>query len=229
MQGIFHSAHAAVQYALLHKSHQKGKCFVDEWGFWVIRGVQWRIDTVAAYLSDAQKEVGNMDDELAERQGVPAIEGGVLDEDTLPPMLLGTYTPKIDAKGRIALPAKFRTILGKGVVLTRGQERCIYLLPFREFRRMAVQLQRTSVSNKEARDYSRVLMSGASDQVPDKQGRVLVPPQLREYAHLNSDIVIIGVGSRAEIWDANSWEEYLVSKEQGYSDVENDILPVVDF
>lgn len=87
----------------------------------------------------------------------------------LPPLLLGTYTPKIDAKGRIALPAKFRSQLGQGLVMARGQERCVYLLPFDEFRRIASQIQRVSVGNKAAREYLRVFLSGAVDQQPDKQ------------------------------------------------------------
>ena len=69
----------------------------------------------------------------------------------LPPLLLGTYTPKIDAKGRMALPAKFRSQLGPGMVMARGQERCVYLLPQSEFRRIALQIQRTSMGNKAAR------------------------------------------------------------------------------
>lgn len=87
----------------------------------------------------------------------------------LPPLLLGTYTPKIDAKGRMALPAKFRNQLGAGMVMARGQERCIYLLPQLEFRRIAMQIQRTSLGNKAAREYLRVFLSGAVDQDPDKQ------------------------------------------------------------
>lgn len=70
----------------------------------------------------------------------------------LPPLLLGTYTPKIDAKGRMALPAKMRSQLGNGLVMARGQERCIYLLPVMEFRRIAMQIQRTSMSDKAARE-----------------------------------------------------------------------------
>ena len=81
----------------------------------------------------------------------------------LPPLLLGTYTPKIDAKGRMALPAKFRSQLGQGLVMARGQERCVYLLPFDEFRRIASQIQRVSVGNKAAREYLRVFLSGAVD------------------------------------------------------------------
>ena len=107
----------------------------------------------------------------------PAQSGGMMAD--LPPLLLGTYTPKIDAKGRMALPAKFRSQLGSGMVMARGQERCVYLLPQSEFRRIAVQIQRTSMGNKAARDYLRVFLSGAVDQEPDKQGRVLVPQMLR--------------------------------------------------
>ncbi|WP_238548633.1 division/cell wall cluster transcriptional repressor MraZ [Bifidobacterium gallicum] len=143
----------------------------------------------------------------------------------MPPLLLGTYNPKIDAKGRLALPAKFRGQLGEGMVMARGQERCIYLLPQAEFRRIAVQIQRTSMGNKAARDYLRVFLSGAVDTTPDKQGRILVPQMLRDYARLGSQVVVIGVGTRAEIWDARAWGEYLADKEQGYSDIADDVLP----
>ncbi len=146
-----------------------------------------------------------------------------------PALLLGTYNPKIDVKGRVALPAKFRSQLGSGCVLARGQERCIYLLPFAEFRRIAAQIQHTSLSNKAARNYLRVFLSGAVDQEPDKQGRVTLPPMLREYAHIEKDIVVIGVGTRAEIWNREDWDEYLKGQEDGYSDITDDVLPEVDF
>ena len=157
----------------------------------------------------------------------PAQSGGMMAD--LPPLLLGTYTPKIDAKGRMALPAKFRSQLGSGMVMARGQERCVYLLPQSEFSRIAVQIQRTSMGNKAARDYLRVFLSGAVDQEPDKQGRVLVPQMLRDYANLGSDIVVIGVGTRAEIWNRQAWEDYLADKEQGYSDIADDVLPAMEF
>lgn len=157
-------------------------------------------------------------------------DGTSLDSATsLPPLLLGTYAPKIDAKGRMALPAKMRPQLGEGLVMARGQERCVYLLPATEFRRVAMQIQRTSMGNKAAREYLRVFLSGAVDQDPDKQGRVLVPQMLRDYANLGDDIVVIGVGTRAEIWDRATWENYLADKEQGYSDIADDVLPEVEF
>lgn len=143
------------------------------------------------------------------------------------PVLLGTYTPKIDAKGRVALPAKFRSQLGQGFVIARGQERCVYVLPISEFQRITSQIQRTSMSNKSARDYLRVFLSGAVDEVPDKQGRIVVPTMLRNYANLSEDIVVIGVGTRAEIWDKSAWEDYLSDREQGYADIADDVLPAV--
>ena len=162
----------------------------------------------------------------ADQQGSAGIDGLMAG---LPPLLLGTYTPKIDAKGRVALPAKFRSQLGQGLVMARGQERCVYLLPFDEFRRIASQIQRTSVGNKAAREYLRVFLSGAVDQEPDKQGRVVVAQMLRDYANLGSDIVVIGVGTRAELWNKDAWESYLAQKEEGYSDIADDVLPEVEF
>ncbi len=160
--------------------------------------------------------------ETAENQGTSMFAG-------LPPLLLGTYAPKIDAKGRMALPAKMRTQLGDGLVLARGQEHCVYLLPQIEFRRIAMQIQRTSMGNKAAREYLRVFLSGAVDQDPDKQGRVLVPQMLRDYANLGDDIVVIGVGTRAEIWNRQAWEDYLAEKEDGYADIADDVLPAMEF
>lgn len=154
---------------------------------------------------------------------------GVMADLGMPPLLLGTYSPRIDAKGRMALPAKMRGQLGQGLVMARGQERCVYLLPVAEFRRIAMQIQRVSVGNKAAREYLRVFLSGAVDQTPDRQGRVLVPQMLRDYAHLGDDVVVIGVGTRAEIWDRATWEAYLAEKEQDYANIADDVLPEVEF
>ena len=79
------------------------------------------------------------------------------------------------------------------------------------------------------REYLRVFLSGAVDQQPDKQGRVLVPQMLRDYANLGSDVVVIGVGTRAELWNKDTWESYLAEKEEGYSDIADDVLPEVEF
>lgn len=140
-------------------------------------------------------------------------------------MLLGTHTPKLDEKGRLILPAKFREELADGVVITRGQERCLYLFSAKEFGSTLDKLKNAPLSVKQARDYMRVFLSGASDETPDKQGRVLVPTLLRDYASLTRELVIIGVGSRAEIWDAETWKTYLQSHEDGFASTAEEVIP----
>jgi MraZ protein len=140
-------------------------------------------------------------------------------------MLLGTYEPKLDDKGRVILPAKFRDELAGGIVLTRGQERCIYVFPRATFQGLLDSASAAPLSSKAARDYSRLLLSGGSDETPDKQNRVMIPMQLREYAGLARELVVIGVGSRAEIWAADAWATYYAEKEQAYSDTEEEVIP----
>ena len=140
-------------------------------------------------------------------------------------MFLGTYLPRLDDKGRLILPAKFRDQLEAGVVVTRGQERCLYVFPMTEFERIADQLRQAPVTSKQARDYLRVFLSGASDEVPDKQGRVTIPAHLREYAALDRDLVVIGASTRVEIWDKQSWDDYLAASEDEFADIEEGVLP----
>ncbi|KLU11019.1 division/cell wall cluster transcriptional repressor MraZ [Kocuria sp. SM24M-10] len=140
-------------------------------------------------------------------------------------MFLGTYSPRLDEKGRLILPAKYREELAEGLVLTRGQERCLYVFSVREFERVHEQLRAAPLSSKQARDYIRVFLSGASDEVPDKQGRVTIPPPLREYAGLGRELAVIGAGTRAEIWDAQAWNEYLNEKEAVFSETEEEVVP----
>lgn len=140
-------------------------------------------------------------------------------------MFLGTYEPKMDDKGRVILPAKFRDELAEGLVITPGQDRCLYVVSAQEFERMVRELSQTPTTTKNARDYVRVLMSGASDEVPDKQGRVTVPPRLRAYAGLGRDLVVVGVGSRAEIWDAQNWSRYLAAQEEAFSQTAEEVIP----
>ena len=140
-------------------------------------------------------------------------------------MFLGTYTPRLDEKGRLILPAKFREELANGLVLTRGQERCVYVFSQREFERVHEQLREAPLSSRQARDYIRVFLSGASDEVPDKQGRVTIPSPLRTYAGLDREVTVIGAGTRAEIWDTGAWNAYLEEKETAFSETDEEILP----
>ncbi len=140
-------------------------------------------------------------------------------------MFLGTHTPRLDEKGRLILPAKFREELSEGLVLTRGQERCIYVFSMSEFERVHEQMRAAPISSRQARDYNRIFLSGASDEVPDKQGRVTIPPALRTYAGLDRELAVIGAGSRAEIWAADAWESYLIEKETAFSETDEDAFP----
>ena len=140
-------------------------------------------------------------------------------------MFLGTHAPKLDEKGRLILPAKFREELAGGVVLTRGQEHCLYAFTAAEFERMYAQLREAPLAQKQARDYVRVMLSGADPQIPDKQGRISVPADLRAYAGLGRELAVIGAGSRAEIWDASAWREYLAVQEEVFSNTAEEIIP----
>lgn len=140
-------------------------------------------------------------------------------------MFLGTYTPRLDEKHRLILPAKFRDELAEGLVLTRGQERCIYVFSQREFERVHEQMRQAPLSSRQARDYIRLFLSGASDETPDKQGRVTIPAPLRSYAGLDREVTVIGAGTRAEIWDSGAWNDYLEEKEAAFSETDEEILP----
>ena len=140
-------------------------------------------------------------------------------------MFLGTHTPRLDDKGRLILPARFREQLAEGLVLTRGQERCLYVFPIAEFERMHEQLRQAPVTSKQARDYLRVLLSGASDEVPDKQGRITLPPVLRAYAGLTRDCAVIGAGSRVEVWDEQAWSTYLAEQEGPFASTAEEVVP----
>ncbi|MCH9719353.1 MAG: division/cell wall cluster transcriptional repressor MraZ [Actinomycetia bacterium] len=140
-------------------------------------------------------------------------------------MLLGTHTPRIDDKGRVVLPAKFRDTLSDGVVLTKGQDRCVVLWPAEEFAKYADRLNEASRANAAVRSYLRVLFSSAFDDKPDKQGRISVPGALRDYADLDRDVVIAGNGATAEIWNKPSWTNYLSEQEQSFSDIGEEVVP----
>ncbi len=140
-------------------------------------------------------------------------------------MFLGTHSPRLDDKGRMILPAKFRDELREGVVVTRGQERCLYVFPASEFARLAEQLRQAPVTSKQARDYLRVFLSGASDEAVDGQGRITIPAALRHYAGLSRDCSVIGAGQRVEIWDASAWEQYLNEQEQVFAEQAEEVIP----
>ncbi|MGI8901737.1 MAG: division/cell wall cluster transcriptional repressor MraZ [Nocardioides sp.] len=140
-------------------------------------------------------------------------------------MFFGTYTPRLDDKGRIFLPAKFRDELAEGLVVTRGQEHCLYVWSLAEFGKITERLVEVPVTNKAARDYVRMFFAGASDETPDKQGRVTIPPMLRDYASLSKDCIVIGAMNRVEIWDSAAWQTYSEAQEPAFADLSEDVFP----
>ena len=140
-------------------------------------------------------------------------------------MFFGTYTPKLDDKGRLILPAKFREQLAGGLMVTRGQEHCLYVWPQDEIARITERLREAPVSNKATRDYVRMFASAASDETPDKQGRITIPTQLREWASLSKDVVVIGAMTRLEIWDEAAWNSYSEGHEESFAELGVEVFP----
>lgn len=140
-------------------------------------------------------------------------------------VFLGTHTPRLDEKGRVILPAKFRQELESGIVLTRGQERCIYVFSAREFERVHERVRQAPLTSAGARDFVRLFLSGASAETADSQHRITIPPPLRSYAGLERDLTVIGVGDRAEIWSTPAWERYYAEKEADFASTTEEVIP----
>jgi len=131
-------------------------------------------------------------------------------------VFLGTHTPRLDDKGRLILPAKFREQLAGGIVITKGQERCLYVFPIADFEARAA--QRPAPVTRAERDHARTFFASASAETPDRTGRVPVPAHLREYAGLERDCMVIGANDHLEIWDAPTWAAHEASTDQAYSE-----------
>jgi MraZ protein len=123
-------------------------------------------------------------------------------------VLMGEYFHAVDSKGRIILPAKFREELGDEFIITKGLDNCLFVYGKREWAILEEKLKRLPLAKPEARAFVRFFFAGAAELGCDKQGRVLLPNNLREYASLNKDVVVIGVSNRIEIWDSAAWEAY---------------------
>lgn len=121
-------------------------------------------------------------------------------------MFLGEYLHNIDSKGRLTLPAKFRAELAKGVVVTRGFDGCLVVYPVDQWQKLTQKIDDLPHTQKDARMLARLVYSGASDCVPDKQGRVLLPTYLREFAGVDGETMIIGLHTRIEIWSPERWQ-----------------------
>lgn len=122
-------------------------------------------------------------------------------------MLIGDFNHSFDAKGRVFMPAKFREELSDGVIATIGLDRCIFVYTKEEFSRFSAKLDASSITNKQARDFSRFIYGNAHECDLDKQGRITIPQSLRDYAKIDKDVTIVGVSTRIELWSTEKWEE----------------------
>ncbi len=122
-------------------------------------------------------------------------------------MFMGEYSHSIDAKGRLIIPSKFRELLGEEFVLTKGLDGCLFIFPNDEWASFEEKLRALPLTNKSARTFSRFFVAGATSCELDKQGRILVPATLREFAGLEKDVVLTGSINRIEVWSKEKWSE----------------------
>ena len=134
-------------------------------------------------------------------------------------MLIGEYKHSLDAKKRLAIPAKFRKELGQGAVITRGLDSCLFVFPKTQWGQLAEKLATLPMGQQSSRAFSRLILSGASEVEFDQLGRILIPDYLKSYAGLDKEVVVAGVFSRLEIWDAKKWSSYTANLEKNSDDI----------
>jgi MraZ protein len=143
-------------------------------------------------------------------------------------MFYGEYQHSIDRKGRLILPAKFRdTSKEFGVerfFLTRGLDRCIFMFSEDEWRIQEQKFKNMPFTKQETRSFNRMFFAGAVDVLPDKQGRFIIPPYLKEYARIKRDTLVIGVSNRIEIWDQKSWQDFYENSNQSFEQIAENML-----
>ncbi|MCX6811770.1 MAG: division/cell wall cluster transcriptional repressor MraZ [Candidatus Berkelbacteria bacterium] len=134
-------------------------------------------------------------------------------------MFLGEYKHKIDDKGRLAMPSRYREKLQEGVVITRGLDSCLFVYPKKDWRILAEKIARLPLTQSNARAFARLMLAGAIDIELDKQGRVILPSYLRQYAALKNKVVIAGVYNRLEVWSQGRWGRYKKNAEENSSEI----------
>ncbi|MEY2827710.1 MAG: division/cell wall cluster transcriptional repressor MraZ [Candidatus Nanopelagicales bacterium] len=140
-------------------------------------------------------------------------------------MFLGTHEPRLDDKGRLVLPAKFRDGFSTDVVLTKGQDLSIVMWPLSEFQLYAQKIREASRNDARVRSYLRVFFSSAFDEQIDKQGRITLPAALRDYAQLDRDVIVVGADTTVEIWDPKLWNTYLSEAEPKFASTQEEVVP----
>lgn len=134
-------------------------------------------------------------------------------------MLIGEYQHSLDTKSRLIIPSKLRDSLGDSFILTKGLDNCLFVYPKNEWIIIEEKLKSLPLTNKDARAFVRFIFSGATECNLDKQGRVLIPSSLREHSKIEKETMIIGVGTRIEIWSQEEWQEYTNDDNLSYEDI----------
>ena len=133
-------------------------------------------------------------------------------------MLISTYTHSMDAKGRVFMPAKFREELGENFIISQGIGKCLFVFSQESWLEFAGKLKNVPITNKEAQHIARLLFASACECIPDKQGRILIPQRLRDFAEMADEVVANGAMTRVELWSKKCWDEYLDEARSGYEE-----------
>ena len=134
-------------------------------------------------------------------------------------MFIGEYTYSIDDKKRLAIPSKFRQLLGKKAIITRGLDQCLFLYPVKEWESLAKKISQLPLAQSDARSFARLMLGGAMEVNIDNLGRVLIPDYLKDYAFLKKKVRLIGLYDRVEIWDDKKSEDYKKKAEMAAGDI----------
>lgn len=144
-------------------------------------------------------------------------------------MFYGEHDHTIDRKGRLIIPSRFREVMKEHYterfVVTRGLDRCLFVFPEDEWRTQESRFRGLSFTKAEARRFNRIFFSGACELSCDRQGRVLIPPYLKEYAGIKRDVVLVGVSNRIEVWDKEEWRKFYEQNKESYEQIAEKLLP----
>lgn len=134
-------------------------------------------------------------------------------------MFIGEYKHNLDSKGRVALPVRFRQEIGNGVIITKGLDHCLFVFTSKDWEILAQKLINLPLVQSNSRAFVRLMVAGAMAVEPDKQGRILIPDYLRQYANFKKEVVVAGVYNRIEIWNNDAWDEYKLKTEDSSDEI----------
>ncbi|MGB2705331.1 MAG: division/cell wall cluster transcriptional repressor MraZ [Candidatus Omnitrophota bacterium] len=143
-------------------------------------------------------------------------------------MFYGEHEHKLDKKGRIIIPSKFREVSKENYIekfiVTRGLDTCLFMFPEDEWRQQESKFKALSFTKREARKFNRLFFSGAVEVAPDKQGRIMIPSYLKQYADIRKEIILIGVSNRIEIWNKDRWYEFYKATKESFEDIAEKLI-----